>query len=276
MPSVERAAVVTHGRTRDVGDAFARLQKAAEQAGVELSFDSEEAEKHGVAATDGDGAADIAIVLGGDGTMLRALTRFLGTGVPVFGVNFGSVGFLTAISGDALEVGIARVLAGDFRVTELPTLAVELDGQRGCALNDCVVTSSTPGRMIQLGYAIGGEDLGTQPCDGLICATPSGSTAYNLSNGGPVLVWGLEAMVITFVAPHSLHTRPLVVGPETELVVTNRSPALAATVLVDGHPVGELPPGERVVAQLGTQQSLLGTLPERGFFQRYSDVFGAG
>jgi NAD+ kinase len=273
MPPVERAAVVTHGRTRDVGDAFARLRAVAEQAGVELLFDAEEAGKHDVAAS-AESRADIAIVLGGDGTMLRALTRFLGTGVPVLGVNFGRVGFLTAIPGKELEAGLARVFAGDFRAIELPTLDVELNGERRAALNDTVVASSTPGRMIELDYAIGGEDLGTQPCDGLICATPSGSTAYNLSNGGPVLVWGLEAMVITFVAPHSLHSRPLVVGPEANLVVTNRSPDVSATVLVDGHPLGELAPGERVITHLGNERSLLATLPERGFFKRYGDVFG--
>ena len=275
MPSVERAAVVTHGRTKNVGDAVARLRAVANAAGVELLYDAEEAAKHGVAPS-GAGVADIAIVLGGDGTMLRALTRFLGSGVPVLGVNFGRVGFLTAIPGDQLEAGVSRVFAGDYRVTPLPTLAVELDGERRVALNDTVVASGTPGRMIELGHAIGREELGTQPCDGLICATPSGSTAYSLSNGGPVLVWGLEAMVITFVAPHSLHSRPLVVGPDTDLVVTNRSAAVAATVLIDGHPVGELRPGARVVAHLGPERSLLATLPERSFFERYRDVFGAG
>jgi NAD+ kinase len=275
MRSVECAAVVTHGRTRNVGDALARLQAVADAAGVELLFDDEEAAKHEVPASNGR-AADIAIVLGGDGTMLRALTRFLGTGVPVLGVNFGRVGFLTAFSGDELEAGMARVFAGEIRSVELPTLAVEVEGKSYVAINDTVVASATHGRMIELGYAIGGEELGTQPCDGLICATPSGSTAYNLSNGGPVLVWGLDAMVVTFVAPHSLHSRPLVVGPETDLVVTNRSADVPAGVLIDGHPVGRLVPGERVVAHLGSERSLLATLPERGFFQRYGDVFGAG
>src|SRR2546430_7911554 len=123
MPSLRRAAVVTHGRTKDVGDPLARLQAVAKKAGVELLFDAEEADKHGVTPSD-DGAADIAVVLGGDGTMLRALTRFLGTGVPVLGVNFGSVGFLTAIPGGGLEGGIERVFAGDYRVIELPTLEV--------------------------------------------------------------------------------------------------------------------------------------------------------
>jgi NAD+ kinase len=275
MPPVERAAVVTRGTQQDVHEAVERLQAVAREAGVELFFDDDEAGKHGVAAT-GDGRPDIVIVLGGDGTMLRGLARYLGTGVPVIGVNFGRVGFLTAVGSEDLEQGMARVFAGDYRVIELPTLELELNGERQVAVNDTIVASGTLGRMIELGYAIGGEDLGVQPCDGIICSTPSGSTAYNLSNGGPVLVWGLEAMVITFAAPHTLHARPLVVGPDTDLVVTNRSANVIASVLVDGRPVGDLPPGNGVHVHLGSERSLLATLPERGFFQRYGDVFGTG
>ena len=107
------------------------------------------------------------------------------------------------------------------------------------------IVSGTPGRIIEISYSLGGEDLGTQPCDGLLCATPPGSTAYNLSNGGPVLVWGLDAAVLTFVAPHTLHARPLVVGPDFELEVVNRTPDVEAVVLADGRPVGSLAPGER-------------------------------
>jgi NAD+ kinase len=215
-------------------------------------------------------------VLGGDGTMLRALTRFLGTGVPVLGVNFGRVGFLTAIPSDELEEGVGRAFAGDYDVVELPTLEVQLDGDRRVAVNDTVVTSATLGRMIELGYAIGGEDLGVLPCDGLICATPSGSTAYNLSSGGPVLVWGLEAMVLTFVAPHSLHARPLVVGPDADLVVANRTVDVLATVLVDGHKVADLEPDGTVTVRLGEQRTLLATLPEQTFFRRYGATFAHG
>jgi NAD+ kinase len=262
MRSVERAAVVKHGRTRNVGEAVERLQAAAAGAGVELLLDEDE------------GSPDIAVVLGGDGTMLRALTRFLGTGVPVVGVNFGRVGFLTSIPGAELEAGLARVFAGDYRVLGLPTLGLSVGGEHRTAVNDTVVASGTRGRMIELGYEIDGEDLGTQPCDGLICATPSGSTAYNLSNGGPVLVWGLEAMAITFVAPHSLHTRPLVVGPDSAFTITNRSTDVAASVFVDGHPVGELAPGDQVGVRLGAERSLLATLSEQTFFHRYHDVFG--
>ena len=114
--------------------------------------------------------------------------------------------------------------------------------------------------MIELDWSIGGEDLGVQPCDGVICATPPGSTAYNLSNGGPVLVWGLDAMVVTFVAPHSLHARPLVVGRDTDLVVTNRSPDIDAVVLVDGHrDRPSSPPGEQARMHLGPARSQLAT-----------------
>jgi NAD+ kinase len=272
----KRAAVITHGKAETIGAALDRLQALAAERGVELLFPEEELEKHGLTGGPvGVEGADLAIVLGGDGTMLRALRRFLGTGVPVLGVNFGRVGFLAAMGADSLEEGLARVLAGDYRVFELPALEAEARGGHWSAVNDVVVTSSSLGRMIELEWAVGGEDLGTQPCDGLICSTPSGSTAYNLSNGGPVLVWGLEAMAVTFVAPHSLHARPLVIPRGRELAVVNRTEDVAATVLVDGHTVDELAPGERVVARLGEQDSLLATLPESTFFSRYRRIFAS-
>ncbi|HUK94877.1 MAG TPA: NAD(+)/NADH kinase [Gaiellaceae bacterium] len=273
---MKRAAVITHGKPDTIGAALERLQAVAAEAGVELLYPDEEVEKHGLGSDHGDVAdADLAVVLGGDGTMLRALKRFLGSGVPVLGVNFGRVGFLAACDGEALEDGVGRAFGGDYRVVELPALECESDGESWMAVNDVVVTSSTLGRMIELGWAVGGEDLGSQPCDGLICSTPSGSTAYNLSNGGPVLVWGLEAMAVTFVAPHSLHARPLVVASGSTLEIANRTEDVAATVLVDGHRVRELAPGEAAVVRLAGERSLLATLPESTFFSRYRRIFGS-
>jgi len=263
MPSVRRAAVVTNGRNGAVAGALERLEAVAAEAGVEL-----------LPGESSDAKPDVAIVLGGDGTMLRALTRFLGTGVPVIGVNYGRVGFLTAIPADGLEHGVRRVFAGEYEVVELSTLEVSLDDVTRVAVNDVVVAGGTLGRMVELGYAIGGEELGIQPCDGLICASPAGSTAYNLSNGGPVLVWGIDAMVLTFVAPHTLHIRPLVVPRGPVVVITNRSAGLQATVLADGHPVGPLPEGASASVRLGADRSLLATLPEVTFFGRYAATFG--
>jgi NAD+ kinase len=195
--------------------------------------------------------------------------------VPVIGVNFGRVGFLTSIAADELEQGLERAFSGDFAVVELPTLELRLGDDTVPAVNDVFATSSTLGRMVELAYAVGGEDLGVLPCDGVICSTPSGSTAYNLSNGGPVLVWGLDAMAINFVAPHSLHARPMVVPRGLDLVVENRTDGVSATVLADGHPVHELAPGEQVTARLSDQRSLLATLPESTFFSRYRRIFAS-
>jgi NAD+ kinase len=261
--AVQKAALVLHGRRDTVADAVPRVRALAEQAGVELIEDT------------GDGVpeTDIALVLGGDGTMLRTLGRFLGTGIPVAGVNFGAVGFLTSIPRDHLEDGLKRLFRGDYDLIDLPTLEAIAGEAPARAVNDVVAASSTLGRMVELAWSVGGEDLGELPCDGVICATPSGSTAYNLSNGGPVLVWGLEAMAVTFIAPHSLHARPLVVPRGKDVVVENRTPNVTVTMLADGLAFAELEQGDTATIRLAEERSLLATLPERTFFRRYRETF---
>ncbi|MEP6892277.1 MAG: NAD(+)/NADH kinase [Gaiellaceae bacterium] len=262
---VRRAAVVTHGRLETIGAAVERVREVAAQTGVEILLESDELVD-----------VDLAVVLGGDGTMLRALTRFLGARVPVLGVNFGRVGFLSSMTQGELESGLTRVFSGEYDVVELPTLDVETADARHVAVNDAVVTSGELGRMVELEWAVGGEDLGRQPCDGVICSTPSGSTAYNLSNGGPVLVWGIDAMAITFVAPHSLHARPLVVPRGRDLVVSNRTADVPVAVLVDGHRVADASPRDgEVTIRLGEVHSLLATLPEATFVRRYRQSFAS-
>ena len=191
----------------------------------------------------------------------------------MIGVNFGRVGFLTSIAPERLEDGLARVFAGEYRSSSCRR---SRRARRAAfvAVNDVVATSSTLGRMIELGWAIGGEDLGVVPCDGLICSTPSGSTAYNLSNGGPVLVRGLDAMAITFVAPHSLHARPLVVprGARADACGTRppTSPPPSSWTATEVRGPGA---GRTLVIRLGEQRSLLATLPETTFFGRYRETF---
>jgi NAD+ kinase len=271
---VRRAGVITHGKPSTIGPALERLEKVAREAGVELLMPREEIEKHGIGQAEEDlTSADITVVLGGDGTMLRALQRFLDTEVPVIGVNFGRVGFLASIQANELESGLARVFAGDYRVVELPTLDVEVEGRRASGINDVVALSAVRGRMVELGWSVGGEDLGVQPCDGMICATPTGSTAYNLSNGGPVLVRGLDALVVTFIAPHSLHARPLVVPRGLDLVIRNETEDVGAAVIVDGHSFTEVTRPSPIVVRLGEKKGLLATLPEATFFQRYRETF---
>jgi NAD+ kinase len=261
VTAVRRIAVMgTQGRPEVVAEARERVEAAAAAAGVE------------VASPEDDGL-DLLVVLGGDGTMLRALRATLGTGTPVFGINFGRVGFLTTVDGAELEPALNRALGGEIRVVDLCTLAAGFDGETHPAVNDVVVTSSRPGRMVELGWTVAGEELGDQPCDGIICCTPSGSTAYNLSNGGPVMMWGLEAMAMTFVAPHSLRARALVVPRGHDLRIANRSKELPVTVLVDGLAVGELGRGGEIAVALAGESCRLAVLPEVTFFTRYHDVF---
>ena len=271
---VERAAVITHGKPEAIGPALTRLVNVASTCGVELVFPRDEAAKHGLDTVETNvDEANLAVVLGGDGTMLRALQRFLGMDVPVIGVNFGSVGFLTAIKPDALERDLPRVFGGDYVVLDLPTLDAEVGEARGSAINDVVITSSLLGRMVNLDWTVGGENLGVQPCDGLICATPTGSTGYNLSNGGPVMVWGLDALVLTFIAPHSLNVRPLAAPRSHAVEVRNTTPDVAVTIIVDGHALARAGPGASVHVQLGARRGLLATLPEATFFTRYRETF---
>jgi NAD+ kinase len=261
---VRRVAVVGHGDPKVIAEAQARVEAIAAAAGAEV--------------VDGDDV-DIAVVLGGDGTTLRALHRFLATDVPVIGVNFGRVGFLSAMTPDGMEEGLARAFNGERRIVELPTLDVNVDGVEAVAINDMVVATSAIGRMVELAWAVGGEDLGVQPCDGVICASSTGSTAYNLSSGGPVLVWGLDAMAVTFVSPHSLHARPLVVPRGLDLVVRNETSAgregSAAKVIADGMEIGRLPSGKQATVRLGERRSLLALLPEMTFFHRYRETFAS-
>jgi NAD+ kinase len=255
---VETAAVVAHARI-DVREAVERVRAVADGAGVELVDEPERAQ--------------LTVAVGGDGTILRTLARLLDTGIPVIGINYGRVGFLASIEPERLEEDLGRVFAGEYRTIEQPTLEAQLDGETFVAVNDVVATSSTLGRMIELGWAIAGEDLGVVSCDGMICSTPSGSTAYNLSNGGPVLVRGLDAMAITFIAPHSLDARPLVVPQGAGLTVRNATADVVAAVLVDGHRSGDLSPDRSLSIRLGDQRSLLATLPETTFFARYRETF---
>src|SRR3954454_23170504 len=257
LPSVESIALVVRDGAEEAAERVRAIASAA-----------------GVAVVDGAARPDLVLVLGGDGTMLQALAQYLGTGVPVLGVNYGRVGFLTAVAAADLEQGIRRRFAGEIETIPLATVEVQVGETRKVAVNDVVVAGETLGRMVELGYAVDGEELGVQPCDGLICATPTGSTAYNLSNGGPVLVWGLEAMVLTFVAPHALVIRPLVVPRGADVRVRNETDGTETAVLVDGQPIGKLANGEEAVIRVADQHTLLATLPEVTFFHRYAATFG--
>jgi NAD+ kinase len=277
---VSAATVLTHRRPQETAGALQTLIGAAREAGYELRFSSEEARKHsvepgeGIVVDDGDDGVDLCVVLGGDGSILTALRRYAGTGVPVFAVNFGELGFLATIEPEEVEDGFRRAFARDFEVLDLPALCVGARASERKAMNDVSVHRRPGQRVAQLAYAVNGEEIGRVTCDGLVAATPAGSTGYNLANGGPVMAWGVEGFVVSFIAPHSLTARALVVAPSDTLVVENRSREEPVMLATDGRPVDSLSPGERLEVRFITDQGHLAQLPGASFYERLRNKFG--
>jgi NAD+ kinase len=273
--------VVSHSRPEDTGPALRRIAELAGQAGVELRLPPEEIEKHGhvpgtVEATAESGAEDIdlVVVLGGDGTILTYLRDFAGTGVPVFAVNFGAIGFLATVEPWELDEGMRQALAGEIEAMELPGLVIATSAGDRLAVNDISFHRRPDGRVAELAYSVQGEELGEVRCDGLVVSTPAGSTGYNLANGGPVLAWGVEGFVVSFIAPHTLTARSLVVAPDDGLEVTNRSSLEAVEITTDGRPVCTLAPEAKMPIRFRDRQALLAQAPGATFYHRLRDKFG--
>jgi NAD+ kinase len=281
-PRALRAFVITHGRAETVGDGLRRLAAVAATQNVELVVPEIEARKHPVdlsGATWSTGEAqdaDIVVVLGGDGTVLRALHEVIGTTTPVLAINYGRVGFLTTASVDRLEYAATCAFTGAYQVVDLPTVELIRTGERvGIAANDVVVTSALHGRMAHVRWWVNDVALGEVGCDGVVVATPAGSTAYSLSAGGPVMNWGLEGFCVTFVAPHSLAARSLVLGGGHRVVIENASVDVDARLILDGQVQRQaLGPGERIEAALAPEFAHLALLEGVSFLQRFRDTFG--
>jgi NAD+ kinase len=272
--------VLTHRDPSDTGGALRELIAAAAKAGVTLRLDPEETRKHGLGAGPGveidapiREEVELCLVLGGDGTILRALQRYANTGVPVFAVNFGEIGFLATIEPEELEEGIRRALSGEFELLRLPAIILRTPEGEEIAINDVAIHRKIGERVAELAYAIDGEEVGSVRCDGLVVATPAGSTGYNLANGGPVMAWGVEGFVVSFIAPHSLTARTLVVAPGDPLEIYNRSRE-ALDVSVDGRPVYEIPPGGSLQARFRDEVGTIAQLPGSSFYHRLREKFG--
>jgi NAD+ kinase len=269
--------VFSHQRPGDTESALRRIVEVATQEDVEVRLPEAEAEKFGsIPGTIEDGATnpDLAVVLGGDGTILTALRQFAGTGVPVFGINFGAIGFLATIEPWELEEHLRFALRGEFDVMELPGLVVSTPEGERIAVNDVSFHRRQDGRVAELTYSVEGEELGEVRCDGLVVSTPAGSTGYNLANGGPVLAWGVEGFVVSFIAPHTLTARSLVVAPGDGLEVTNRSSMEEVDVSTDARRVCALAPEATMRIDFRQRQALLAQTPGATFYHRLRDKFG--
>ncbi len=213
---------------------------------------------------------DLVVVLGGDGTFLAAARLLGGRQAPILGVNLGSVGFLTEVRREEVQDALDLLLAGKAAITERMRLKVDLlaDGEKisYVALNDVVVTKTALARIYDLRITVGGNYLNTVRADGLIIATPTGSTAYNLAAGGPIVHPQTDCLVITPLCPHMLSNRPMVVPAglnlEVELIDDTR-----VFVTVDGQEGREMHMGDRIVAEVSPLPLLVVQSAKRNYFE---------
>ncbi len=276
-----RVALLTHSFPGETATAVARLVELATASGVAVVGDRDEVAKHaGLAAgsltlaEEPRPKVDLCVVFGGDGTILRALACFADSEVPVLAINFGTVGFLAAAERVEAEPAIAAALGGDYETVAMPGLEAEVGGRRLTALNDIAFARRRHGRVAELSYLLGGKEVGHVRCDGLVAATPSGSTGYNLANQGPILAWGVSGYVVSFIAPHTLTARALVVAPDDILTVHNAGGRDPVDITVDGQPAAELASGDDVEVRFREAVSLLAQMPGSNFYRRVREKFG--
>lgn len=276
---MSKVGLVTHHDPEVAGEAARAAVELAHAAGREVVAGADEIERHGLAAVGVHPVTDAAevglwICLGGDGTILRGLRGAAAAPAPVYGINFGEVGFLAATEPDeGFEESIRRALNGDFEILQLPALRA---GERDMptAFNDVALQRKAGMRVADVAYLVGGDEIGRVRCDGVVLATPAGSTGYNLANGGPVVAWGVSGYAVSFIAPHSLTARALLVAPDDRVQLVNQSASEPVDIAIDGRPCGELAPGERLEVSYEPASGQLAQLPGASFYHRLRQKFG--
>ncbi len=279
---VKRVLLVTHKAPEAVETALPAVLSLIGAAGVEIMVSEREVRKHpsldGYTRANGvtlrPGGEDLVLVLGGDGSILRALAREAGSGAPVIAINYGRVGFLASIEPKDLESGLRRALAGEYVTLELPSLRAKWAEGEASAVNDLALLRGGEARLADLSFAVDGEPVANVRCDGMVCSTPVGSTAYNLAVGGPTVSWGVRCYVISFLAAHHLDARPLVLARDEVFTVTNAGVVGDCDIHSDGQRIGALGPGRAITMDLMGAPVRLGIFPENSFFRRYREKFG--
>lgn len=283
--------IVAHARRDDTVDAAARVIGALRAAGaIPVLAEDDRAELVELLPACADlptlgvdvplSEIELAIVLGGDGTILRAAEMVRGGTAPLLGINLGHVGFLAESERDDMDDAVARVIARDYRVEERLALSVRVKDATGAviyetwALNEATVEKASRERMLEVVIEVDGRPLSSFGCDGVVVSTPTGSTAYNFSAGGPVIWPTVEAIAVVPLSAHALFAKPLVVGPEAAVAIEVLARTNGTGILwCDGRRSHELPPGARVVARRSTRPVRLARLHPPAFTDRLVQKF---
>jgi NAD+ kinase len=273
--NIRRLGLVGQARYPGLADSISRLRRFADSRGIQLLGEEELADYLPDARGFDANEIDALITLGGDGTLLRGARLVAADHVPVLGVNLGFLGFLTSIAPGELEESLEQVLRGECWLDERFTLDAVVEGRNGKltasynALNDAVLHKGGFARVVRLTVFIGPdrEEVGSYTADGIILSTPTGSTAYNLSAGGPIVVPTVDCILATPICPHTLVIRPLVLPSSAEIFIEVRTPTEEMILTVDGQDGEHLQPGDRLVVRRGQPTVKLIRLPGQTFFQ---------
>jgi len=279
----QRLGVVGHLGYEGLTEVLALLQREAPRHGFTLRYEASLRESLGAGELlSSPNEIDALLALGGDGTLLRG-ARFLdGASVPIFGVNLGKLGFLTTCSHEQFGAAFAAFAAGDYQIQSRLTLEASTRSTTGAvgvqlrALNDVVVHKGGFARVLRMRVFADDELVGAFAADGVVIATPTGSTAYSLSASGPIVVPSLESLVITPVAPHTLALRPTILPPETVLRIEVDELPEEVLVTADGQVGTSLGAGQHLVVRRSAAPVRLVTLPGDSFFSRLRQKLGWG
>ena len=278
---MKRAGIVLHAGRREAATTARTLVNTLTGRGVEVWALEADAKRIDLPALNASTSLpedlDLVFVFGGDGTLLRAAEAVGGSGVPLLGVNFGHLGFLSELERSELEEGLKRLLDDGFSVEDRLVLEAAVDrGDRIDslrALNDIIVAKIATGRAIRLAVSIGGEPLIAWAADGIIVATATGSTAYSFSAGGPIVSPHIDCIVVTPVSPHGLFDRSVVVPPDEEILLELAGEDDPASLSADGLPAIKLEPGSRVRVRAATDRIRLAKVEPRPFWRLVREKF---
>jgi NAD+ kinase len=278
-----RVGVIGHTGYEELPGILEELLSLGPKLGLELAFEPDlHTAAGGGLRLDDASALDALLTLGGDGTLLRGARLLEGARVPIIGINLGRLGFLTTCGAGEMQVALRQLAAGE-HVAEarmaLRGTAVDGKGanrQEWLALNDFVVHKGGFARVVRLGLSVNGDSIGTYAADGVIISTPTGSTAYSLSAGGPVVVPTVESILLTPVSAHALGIRPLIVAPDAEVVVDTSQSSESLLVTVDGQVGTELTPGEKLIVRRAPNPVHIVRLPGASFFELMRAKLGWG
>jgi len=283
MSSAPKSVLLITHTGRDVALQAARqMAQAFLDAGLVVRALNDEAQDIGVSGIESIGDqppnADVAVVLGGDGTILRAAEITRQTQVPLLGVNLGHVGFLAEAEGKETQQVVRQVIEGTYVVENRTTLDVVVtfegaEKARGWALNEVTVEKSNRERMVELIVEVDGRPLSRWGGDGVVCATPTGSTAYAFSAGGPVVWPNVDALLVVPISAHALFARPLVVGPDSVVAIEVLVSGVQAVLCSDGRRSFELQPGSRIEIRRGAEPIRLARLRKSPFTDRLVEKF---